>query len=102
MEQERRPVHPGQILAHRLDDLGLSARAFAGDLHVPVSRVSAIIRGRGRINADTALRLARYFGTTPEFWIYLQQNFELRVAELETGDAINAEVQPRVFLDSLP
>ena len=101
MQYERRPVHPGEILAHRLDDLGLTVKALAGDLAVPVSRVSGILRGRGRINAETALRLARYFGTTPEFWLFLQQNFELSVAELESGDAINAEVRPRICVDPL-
>lgn len=99
VQHRTRPIHPGEVLARRLDDLDLTIKAFAGELAVPVSRVSAILKGRGRINADTALRLARYFGTTPEFWVYLQQTYELRVAELEAGEEINAQVQPRACLD---
>ncbi len=89
------PVQLGEILAETLDDLGLTAKALAGYLAVPVSRISAILKGRTRVSAETALRLARYFGTTPEFWLNLQKTFELRTAEIESGDDINAHVQPR-------
>lgn len=99
VQNRTRPVHPGELLARRLDDLDLTIKACARDLAVPVSRLSAILKGRGRINADTALRLGRYFGTTPEFWVYLQQAYELRVAELEAGDEINAQVRPRAWAD---
>ena len=78
------PVHPGEILAD------------AGHLAVPTNRITAILNGQRGVTADTALRLARYFGTTPEFWLNLQKTYELRAAEIESGDEINAQVQPRV------
>ena len=59
------PVHPGEILADELDELGLSANALAGRLAVPTNRITAILKGQRGVTADTALRLARYFGTTP-------------------------------------
>ena len=90
-----RPVHPGEILREELDTLGLSANALARALGVPVNRVTLILNGRRGITADTALRLARYFGTTPQLWLNLQQTWELRRAEIETGDQIVAQVQPR-------
>lgn len=89
------PVHPGEILADELAELGLSANALAGHLAVPTNRITAILNGQRGVTADTALRLARYFGTTPEFWLNLQKTYELRAAELESGDEINAQVQPR-------
>ena len=89
------PVHPGEILADELQQLGLTANALAGRLAVPTNRVTAILKGQRGVTADTALRLARYFSTTPEFWLNLQKTFELRRAEIESGDEINAEVQPR-------
>jgi len=96
------PIHPGEILSEELDDLGLTVKALAGELAVPVSRVSAILKGRTRVSADTALRLARYFGTTPEFWLSVQQNYELHAAERESGAEIKEQVQPRASLDPLP
>ncbi len=89
------PVHPGEILADELDELGLSANALAGRLAVPTNRITAILKGQRGVRADTALRLARYFGTTPEFWMSLQQTYELRVAQIESGDEIPAKVKPR-------
>ncbi len=89
------PVHPGEILADELQELGLTANALAGHLAVPTNRVTAILNGQRGVTADTALRLARYFSTTPEFWLNLQKTFELRRAEIESGDEINAHVQPR-------
>ena len=89
------PVHPGEMLADELDELGLSANALAGHLAVPTNRITAIVKGQRGVTADTALRLARYFGTTPEFWMSLQQTYELRVAQIESGDEIAAKVKPR-------
>ena len=89
------PVHPGEILADELEELGLTANALAGRLAVPANRITAILKGQRGVTADTALRLARYLGTTPEFWLHLQTTYELRVAEIESGDQINAHVQPR-------
>ena len=90
-----RPVHPGEILGEELQELGLSASALAKALDVPTNRVTAILKGQRGVTADTALRLSRYFGTTPQLWQNLQKSFELRVAEIESGPRIEARVQPR-------
>ena len=90
-----RPVHPGEILREELDALGLSASALAQALGVPVNRVTTILNGQRGVTADTALRLARYFGTTPQFWLNLQKSWELRRAEIERGREIAARVRPR-------
>ncbi len=90
-----RPVHPGEILGEELDELGLSANALAKALDVPTNRVTAILKGQRGITADTALRLSRYFGTTPQLWQNLQKAFELRVAEIQSGKQIEERVQPR-------
>jgi antitoxin HigA-1 len=88
-------IHPGEHLKDELDELGLSARAFARLLDIPVNRVTQILNGQRGISADTALRLARYFGTSAEFWMNLQQMFELRRAEQESGREIAARIRPR-------
>lgn len=88
------PVHPGEILAEELAELGLSADAFAQALDVPPGRVAAILRGRRKVSADTALRLARFFGTTPQVWLNLQANYELRKTEIRMGGKIAAVVKP--------
>ena len=90
-----RPVHPGEILREELEEFGLSANALAKALDVPTNRVTAILKGQRGVTADTALRLSRYFGTTPQLWQNLQKAFELRVAEIESGPHIEARVQPR-------
>ena len=90
-----RPVHPGEILRQELDELALSANALSRALGVPVNRVTMILNGQRGVSADTALRLARYFGTTPEFWLNLQKTWELRRAEIEAGRAIAEQVTPR-------
>lgn len=89
------PIHPGEQLQDELEELGMSARALAKALDIPVNRVTQILNGQRGVTADTALRLARYFGTSAEFWLNLQKMFELRTAELEAGPAIRARVQPR-------
>ncbi|HIE94928.1 MAG TPA: addiction module antidote protein, HigA family [Acidobacteria bacterium] len=90
-----RPVHPGEILREELEALEMSAKAFAAALDVPGNRITAILNGQRGITADTALRLSRYLGTTPELWLNLQKTFELRVAEKEAGTLIAQRVQPR-------
>lgn len=90
-----RPVHPGEILHDELDSLEMSAKAFAEALDVPPNRITAILKGQRGISADTALRLSRYLGTTPQLWLNLQKAFELRVAEIETGKQIANRVKPR-------
>lgn len=88
-------MHPGEHLRDELDELGLSARAFARLLDIPVNRVTQILNGQRGVSADTALRLSRYFGTSAEFWMNLQQTYELRLAEQEAGREITARVRPR-------
>lgn len=72
------PVHPGEVLREELEDLGLSADALAKAIDVPADRVTAILSGVRGVTADTALRLGRYFDTTAEFWLNLQQAWQLR------------------------
>ena len=93
-----RPVHPGEILRDELEELEMSANAFAEALNVPANRISAILKGQRGVAADTALRLSRYLGTTPQVWLNLQKAFELRVAELESGKDIAKCVKPRTAL----
>ena len=92
------PVSPGEILLEEfMKPLGLSANALALALRVPATRIGDIVRPekpRG-ISADTALRLARYFGTSPEFWLNLQSAYDLSVALAEHGPAIERDVHPR-------
>ena len=90
-----RPVHPGEILRDELDELAMSAKAFAEALDVPANRISAILKGQRGISADTALRLSRYLGTTPQVWLNLQKAFELRLAELESGKDIAKRIKSR-------
>ena len=88
-----RPIHPGEILRAELDEIRLSARALAAALRVPANRVTAVLNGRRGITADTALRLARFFGTSPEFWLNLQSAYDLRLAQRSDGVRIVREVQ---------
>lgn len=90
------PVTPGEILREDfMEPLGLSANALAKELHVPANRITSILNGTRSITADTALRLARYFNTTPQSWLNLQKNYELEVAKRTVGRAIESEVCPR-------
>ncbi len=87
---------PGQILREEfMLPLELSANALATALKVPANRITSIIKGNRSITADTALRLGRYFGTTAEFWVNLQKNYELRLARRELSTRIEREVRPR-------
>jgi antitoxin HigA-1 len=84
MRNQMRPIHPGEILREEfLVPLEMSANALALALHVPPNRISSILAGKRAVTADTALRLSRAFGTTPQMWLNLQQAYELRVAELD-------------------
>jgi antitoxin HigA-1 len=89
------PIHPGEILADELTEMGLSANALSRALDVPANRITEIVAGRRAVSADTALRLARYFGTTARFWLNLQQSHDLAVAERDYGEAIANAVRPR-------
>lgn len=91
------PVHPGDVLRHDfLEPLSLSAHALALALRVPPNRITTILAGERAVTAETALRLARHFGTSPGFWLNLQKAYELEVAERAEGERIRAEVAPRV------
>lgn len=95
MSNKMRPIHPGEILREELEELGLSANALAKALGVPANRVTAILNEQRSITGDTALRLARYFDTTPEFWMNLQTTFDIRRAVLESGKEIARVVKTR-------
>lgn len=87
------PIHPGELLREDMEALGLSARALADAIGVPHNRISAILRGTRAITADTALRLAAYFGTSAEVWMNLQIVYDLKRAELEQGRAIRTRIK---------
>jgi len=96
-EESRLPlITPGEFLAEEfLEPLGLSVNALALALRVPATRIQAIVKGQRAVTADTALRLAQYFGTTPEFWINLQSIYELDKTKREKQAQILAQVQQR-------
>src|SRR3954471_10373857 len=81
----RTPIHPGEHLAEELRQLGISAAELARQVDVPVNRITGMINGQRGITADTALRLGHWFDTSPQFWMNLQQQYELRLAEKEAG-----------------
>jgi addiction module HigA family antidote len=85
MPNQIRPIHPGKILRDEMGELGLSARQLALALGVPMHRVTGIVNKTRTLTADTVLRLARYFGTSPEFWLNLQSTYELRRVQQEHG-----------------
>jgi len=89
------PIHPGELLREDMGALGLSARALAEAIAVPHNRIAAILRGERAITADTALRLAAYFGTSAEVWMNLQQAYDLKKTERGRGKAIRAAVKHR-------
>ncbi len=93
---DRVTTHPGEMLNEEfLKPLGMSVNALALALRVPATRIGAIVKGARSVTADTALRLARFFGTTAEFWINLQAMHDLTKARMENGSAIERDVRPR-------
>jgi len=89
------PVHPGEVLqVEFLEPLGLSQNRLALDIGVPARRINEIVLRKRRVSADTALRLARYFDTTPQFWLGLQTDFDVDVVSDELGDRLDREVRP--------
>ena len=88
------PIHPGQALKEVLDDAGITANALALALRIPANRLTEIINGKRSISADTALRLARYFGTSARMWMNLQARYDLEIAEDALANKIEAEVRP--------
>ena len=86
-----RPIHPGEVLREEfLVPLGMSAHALAMELKVPAPRINDIVRERRSITPDTALRLARYFGSTPQFWLNLQTSYDLRLLNVQRGRKLSA------------
>jgi addiction module HigA family antidote len=90
------PVHPGEILLEDfMEPLGLSQTRLGIELKIPPARVNEIVHGKRGISADTALRLARFFGVSPEFWLGLQMDYDLDVARDKTLKTIEEEIRPR-------
>ncbi len=100
MPNQMRPIHPGEVLRGEMEELQLSARQLALALGVPTNRVTGIVHETRALTADTALRLARYFGTSPEFWLNLQSAYELRRTQQKDGARIAQEVRPRAAMGS--
>lgn len=94
MANKMRPIHPGEILEDELEEMGLSASALAKYLSVPANRIYFIIHKKRSITADTALRLAQFFGNSPEFWLNLQSDFDLKTTIKKSGKRIEKEVVP--------
>jgi addiction module HigA family antidote len=84
----KRTVHPGEILRDELEELDMSLTEFARQIQVPANRVSQILAGKRAVTGDTALRLGHWFGMDPQFWLNLQAQFELAIADRESGEAI--------------
>ena len=95
-KNQMRPVHPGEVLRREfLEPLAMSVNALANALHVPATRLHEIVKCRRAITADTALRLARYFGGDLQSWMNLQVSYELRKVARESGKTIEKQVAPR-------
>lgn len=94
MSNKMRPIHPGEVLKEELEELMLSATAFAKQLSVPVNRVTSILNGMRAITPDTALRLAYFFGTSPEFWLNLQSSYDLKITIQKEEKKIRKQVHP--------
>ena len=86
----KRTVHPGEILRDELAELGVSQTEFARQINVPPNRVSQIIAGKRSVTGDTALRFGHWFGVEPQFWLNLQAQFDLAVAEQRVGNSVRA------------
>lgn len=103
MPRKLAPIPPGEILNEEfLQPLGISQNQLARDIGVPPNRVNQIINGKREISADTALRLGRYFGMEPEFWLNLQARHNLKIAALKTGERIKKEVKVLQQSESTP
>jgi addiction module HigA family antidote len=92
----RTPVHPGTILkVDLLEPLGISMNQLAKELRVPANRLSQILQGKRAITPDTSLRLARYFGFTPEYWLSMQLHYDLEIARRLSMPMIERQIRPR-------
>lgn len=95
VKNNMRPIHPGEILREEyLEPLGMTPNALSIHLRVPSPRINDVVREKRGITTDTALRLARYFNTTAQYWLNLQTSYELKQAEREVGNIIENEIQP--------
>jgi len=92
IRNKMKPIYPGEILKEELKELELSANAFAKFLSVPVNRITLILNKKRTVTADTALRFAKFFGTSPEFWLNLQTDFDLKMTIKKSGKKIQKEV----------
>ena len=93
-KKELHPVHPGEVLLEEfLKPMGLSQNRLALDIGVHARRINEIVLGKRGISADTALRLARYFGNSPQFWLGLQRDYDLNIASASLGERLEREVQ---------
>lgn len=99
MENKLHAVHPGEVLLEEfLKPLNLSQHRLALEIGVPARRINEIVLGKRSVTADTALRLARYFGMSPQFWLGLQAQYDLDVAADALGDRLDREVRPRALV----
>lgn len=89
------PIHPGEVLAEQLEELGMTAAELARDLHVPANRLYQLIAGKRAMTADTALRLEQWLGVSADFWMNLQKSYELDCASEEIGPEIRRTIHPR-------
>ena len=94
MRKTMRPIHPGEILQDELDTISMSANVLASKLLVPTNRITAILNEQRSITPETAIRLARFFGTTPEFWLNLQRDFDLKSTLKKVGKTIDHDIEP--------
>jgi antitoxin HigA-1 len=89
------PIHPGELLRDELEEIGTSMNELARALRVPMNRISTLVNGKRSITADTAMRLARYFGASPQYWLNLHTAHDLEVAATRIGSKIERDVLPR-------
>jgi addiction module HigA family antidote len=95
MTKKLAPIHPGEVLLEEfLSPMGISQYRLAKDIHVPPRRINEIVHGTRSVSADTALRLARYFGTSERFWLNLQSQYDLDVESDRIGDRLEREIVP--------
>lgn len=95
MTDKLAPIHPGEVLLEEfLEPMSISQNRLALCIRVPTTRINEIVRGRRGVTADTALRLAQFFGTSARFWLNLQASYDLDVARDELGDRLARDVQP--------
>ena len=96
------PTHPGAMLADEIARLAMSAADFAGVLSIPPATAEALLAKRAGVTPELALRLAQCFGTSARFWTDMQNAYDLHIAEQQYGDAITAQITPRITLDDIP